>query len=267
MSVSNIGNREEATVRPIDGSGRAILPPSGRSGHGTRTLAACLLVAMAASVLAWSVGNRFRAAEIVDVDDFWGGSALSVRIVSRNGTIAFAALGAMLSVGLGLTASLLGGARSVSRGVMAAIAGTALGAIGVAVGCRLLFPIYFSHVEEADLRLAMLVHLGVWAAVGAGAGLAFGIGVGTRGSWLRSLAGGLLGAVLGTMLFDVVGVFFPFAHTERPLAEEAAIRLVANLVLSGCVVVGIAAVAFQRSPRTAGTGRGGEGGLDTAAAS
>src|SRR4051794_17990542 len=115
MDVSESDDGATRRIEPADGP--AFIPPATvETAPGIKTIVVSLAVALAAGVLAWSVGNRFRAAEAVDVDDFWGGTALSVSSVSRNATVAFAALGAMLSVGLGLTASLLGGARSVSRG-------------------------------------------------------------------------------------------------------------------------------------------------------
>src|SRR3954452_2722773 len=127
MEVSEREDGATKRIEPADGPG--LIPPATvKTAPGIKTIVVSLAVALAAGVLAWGVGNRFRVAEVVDVDDFWGGSALTVASVSRNGVVAFAALGAMLSLGLGLTASLLGATRSVSRGLIAAIAGSALSA-------------------------------------------------------------------------------------------------------------------------------------------
>jgi hypothetical protein len=65
------------------------------------------------------------------------------------------------------------------------------------------------------------------------------------------LVGGITGAALGTVLFDMAGAFLPLAHTERPLSQEAGTRLAANLVLCSCVAIGIVVVASQTRRVTA----------------
>jgi hypothetical protein len=112
-------------------------------------------------------------------------------------------------------------------------------------------------MERADFRLTLLTHLGIWASVGAAAGAAFGIGFGRRDVAVRALVGGITGAAIGTLFFDVAGAFIPVAHTERPLAEPAGTRLAANLVLALCVAIGTVVVASQE-PRDS-TKKAGEG--------
>ncbi len=60
-----------------------------------------------------------------------------------------------------------------------------------------------------------------------------------------SLIGGIIGAALAALLFDICGAFLPLAHTERPLAEEANTRLAAAALLSVFVVLGTVIVALQ----------------------
>jgi hypothetical protein len=60
------------------------------------------------------------------------------------------------------------------------------------------------------------------------------------------IIGGMMGAASAAVLFDICGAFFPLAHTERPLAEEARTRLAAAVLLSLFIVVGIVVVAYQR---------------------
>jgi hypothetical protein len=101
-------------------------------------------------------------------------------------------------------------------------------------------------METADVTLAVLLHMGIWASIGAAAGAAFGVGAGGRNRLMESIVGGLVGAAVGSLVFDVCGAFFPFARTERPLSEEALTRLVSAMVLSLFIVAGIVIVAFQK---------------------
>jgi hypothetical protein len=100
-------------------------------------------------------------------------------------------------------------------------------------------------METADVTLSLLIHMGIWMAMGAAAGAAIGIGSGSRDVLVRSLVGGITGAAPGTILFDMSGAFVPLAHTERPLSVEAGTRLAANRVLCLCVAIGIVVVASQ----------------------
>jgi hypothetical protein len=214
---------------------------------GIKAIAAILAIALAAGVASWGASNRFRVAEVVDEDDFYGGAEISVPLATRNGMVAYATIGAVLALGLGVTAGLLTRRRSAPRAALAGLAGAVLGACGGAATSWLLVPVFFRRMESANITLAVLIHLGIWMAVGAASGFAAGTGVGSRGGFARCLIGGIIGAALGTVLFDIPGAFFPFAHTERPLAEEAVTRLVGNLLLASGVAVGIVAIASQRS--------------------
>ena len=82
----------------------------------------------------------------------------------------------------------------------------------------------------------MLVHGGIWGPIGAAGGLAFalGLGGGPRSAF-RATLGGLVGASLGTVLFEIVGAwFFPLAKTAYPIAVGAGARLTARLLTSPC---------------------------------
>jgi hypothetical protein len=257
MNVSETDDGAKEQLEPVDGHGDAMPSSEASSVAGIKTLVAALVVALAASAVAWSLGDKFRVAETVLRDRrrgegvFSGFAELSVVHAIRNGIIGYAILGAILSLGLGVTAGLLNGRRSIPRVFLAGLTGLVLGACGGAASSYVLIPIYYRSLETADLTLSMLIHLGIWTAVGAASGVAFGIGLGSRGVFLRSLIGGITGAALGTLLFDVSGAFFPLAHTERPLAEGAGIRLAGNMLLGLCVALGIVLVASQKPRVTA----------------
>jgi hypothetical protein len=216
----------------------------------TRTLIVAILLATAAAWVTSTVADRFRGVENVEHGAKYRGTRLSVETAARNAAVSYGLLGAVLSLSLGVTAGGLPGRFSAPRALTAGLAGVALGAILGAASSYVLTPVYFHRLETADVTLAVLVHLGIWTAVGASSGFAFGVGSGDRAVFARSLVGGIAGAALGTILFDVSGAFFPHAHTERPLAEAAGTRLAANMILCVCVAVGTVVVASQE-PRAA----------------
>ena len=74
------------------------------------------------------------------------------------------------------------------------------------------------HPDEAlqDLTLPLLIHLGVWSAAGAAGGLAFGLGLGARGRLAAPILGGVVGAVVATIGYELIGAMaFPAAKTAQ----------------------------------------------------
>ena len=121
----------------------------------------------------------------------------------RNGIIAFGALGGATGLALGLAGGLI--RRSALRAIAAGATGLLLGGgIGVALSW-LILPIYYEHSTGGELTYSLMVHGGVWVAVGAAAGLAFGIGL---GGWLA----------LGGMLAGAAPPCSPRSSTSSPAA-------------------------------------------------
>jgi MFS family permease len=210
-----------------------------------------ILLAVAGAWIAANLADRFRVIENVEHGQKYRGTRLEIGKAAQNAAVAYALVGAIQSFILGVTAAALLGRFSVRRGLTAGLAGIVLGASFGAASSYGLTPVYFSRMETADITLSLLIHLGIWTAVGAASGVAFGVGSGSRGVLVRSLVGGITGGALGTVLFDMSGAFLPLAHTERPLSEEAGTRLAANVVLCLCVAMGIIVVACQTSRATA----------------
>jgi hypothetical protein len=103
---------------------------------------------------------------------------------------------------------------------------------------------------KTNLLLAMALHGGIWAAVGAAGGLALGLGWAAKGRIARATAGGLFGAALATVLFELVGgLAFPLDATTRPIALTGTTRLLARIL-----VTTLAAVCAAR-PSGPGSGR------------
>jgi hypothetical protein len=176
-----------------------------------------------------------------------GGTVLAVannatRVVAavQNAALASSLLGAALGLALGLAGGLARGDRRAAT--RAAVVGLALGAIlGAGLGLGL-GPIYYRNelFIADDLIRPMLLHGGVWGAVGAAGGLAFGLGLG-GGRALRAALGGLIGALIGTVLYEVIGVVaFPLARTVQPLALTWGPRVLARLSVAVLAAVGAA---------------------------
>src|SRR6185312_10846648 len=116
-----------------------------------------------------------------------GGMApLASQVGLRNAMTAFGALGAAMGLGFGVVGGLA--RRSLSRALAAAAFGAIAGAAAGAGLARLLVPIFYDHLGEDDLTYSLIVHGGVWGALGLIAGAAYGLGV---GDWAK-LAGSIV---------------------------------------------------------------------------
>jgi hypothetical protein len=153
----------------------------------------------------------------------------------KNGALGNAVLGGVLGLALGLAGGLA--RRSTSRAALAGLLGLFLGAILGAILSRGAIPLFyyskkFTVSSETDLGVAFALHAGVWAILGAAGGLAFAVGLGGRTRMSHALFGGLLGGLVGTMLYDVIGaVFFPLADTAEPIAATWETRALARFLV------------------------------------
>ena len=98
-------------------------------------------------------------------------------------------------------------------------------------------------LASESLFFSFLIHGGIWSAVGAAGGLAFGLGLGGRGTILRATVGGFAaGASSGTIVYDLIGALaFPMAGTGGTLATVWATRLLAHVCVAIAAALGVAA--------------------------
>jgi hypothetical protein len=180
---------------------------------------------------------------------------------TRNAAVALGMMGGTVGLALGLAGGL---ARRCGRATVAA-AGLGL-VLGQAAGIGLAFaalPVA-SRLHERDpgnmsteMAASLLAHSSTWGAIGAVGGLAFGIGLGGRGRAVRGLLGGLLGAVAGAFLYEIIAALaLPGTKTLEPIAATWGIRLLAQVLAVIPTAAGVAALiperALRRSqPRTA----------------
>ena len=126
--------------------------------------------------------------------------------------------------------------------------------LGTATGgsmALVLVPIFFKRhdPQSNDLVLPLLTHGAIWSTIGAVGGLAFGLGIGGRGRWKRTLAGGLAGGGRGDdRLRNRRGVAFPTSKTDLPLSSSIATRAMAQLLVAILSAVG-AVLALRQSAK------------------
>ncbi|RUL85285.1 hypothetical protein [Tautonia sociabilis] len=160
------------------------------------------------------------------------------RATRQNASLSFGLMGGLLGLAMGWAGGLAG--RS-GRGptARAALLGLVVGLAATALASFLVIPAYFEYDTQVqanqgeNLIIPLLVHVGSWAAAGAAGGLAFGVGLGgtARGLGARTAIGGLTGAAVGAVAYELIGgIAFPMAKTPQPFAEQLVPRALAMLL-------------------------------------
>jgi hypothetical protein len=204
---------------------------------------------MLAAVAAWLAGERtynFFRASLAASENFRDPTGLNQEmpgVNARNGALTYGALGGLLGLALGLAGGLVG--RSPGRAALGAVAGLILGTAAGALPSLVIMPWQWAHRNDdpasLDLLAPLLIHLGLWSAVGLAAGLAFGIGsqLSRPVRVLEAALAGLVGAMVGTFVYEIVGAFlFPADHTVDPFPGTSGMRLLARLCIAGFVGLG-----------------------------
>jgi hypothetical protein len=165
----------------------------------------------------------------------------------RNALVSYGTLGAALGLGLGLAGGLIH--RSVFRGVLAGATGLVFGGVTGVAMARVLAPVFYRNLTADDLTYSLIVHGGIWGAVGAVAGLAFRLGLGGWGLMLRVMVGGAGAAVLAAAIYEFAGgVLFPGAMTNLPVSVTWQTRLAAQLLVTLLVATGVVLAAESGGP-------------------
>ena len=167
-----------------------------------------------------------------------------------------AVFGGLLGVFLGLTGGMW--RRSPRAAAIAAVAGGGLGAGLGGIVTYFVLPIYehYRQWHGSDLAASIVLHTSLWAGIGATGGLALGMGLGGKLLPWKTAAGGLLGAICGGALFDLLGaVLFSLEETGEPISSTARTRLMARLLVAVFSAAGAAVLACQISERVGTTDR------------
>jgi hypothetical protein len=162
--------------------------------------------------------------------------------VPRNVAIANGAQGALLGLLLGLVGGLArGGPRSgVPTGLGGMVGG---GLVGVALS-YMLVPVFQQHYDPAGdtLLVTTLTRAGIWSAIGAIAGAAFGWGLGRWQQVAHSFLLGFLGALIGTAAFELINALLnPSDKNDQIIPTDWKSRLTAYLLVAlfvgfGCLL-------------------------------
>ncbi|MGP0067535.1 MAG: hypothetical protein ACLQGP_28565 [Isosphaeraceae bacterium] len=238
-------SRPDPTTLPEQSAGavgHGVAAPT--AGFQARAWALTLALALAAGLIGWACSEMMLVPEVGA-----GKKGGPVRVLpevpaTRNAIVTFGIFGAALGLGLGLAGGLL--RRSVLWTILAAAIGLVLGGPIAAGVAWLILPIYYKQIMTSDLAYSLLVHGGAWTAIGAAAGLAFGLGRGGLRRILPTLVGAAAVALLATIIYEFAGMMlFPTAMTDRPLAKTTEIRLLAQLLVAAMVAAGALLFASQ----------------------
>jgi hypothetical protein len=206
-------------------------------------------LSLIAGAAAWLAGERtmeYARLSKAAAENYRDSTALNAempRVIAINGALTFGTFGGLLGLALGLGGGLC--RRSTTGAIVGALAGLILGAAAGALPALAVMPWHWRHRNDdpatLELLTPLLKHMALWSAVGLAAGLAFGIGSSGRPARLLEAAlAGLLGAMLGTLAFEILGaVFFPLDHTADPFSSTSSTRLLAKLCVAGFVGLGV----------------------------
>jgi hypothetical protein len=165
-----------------------------------------------------------------------------------------AAIYGLLGGGVGLALGLAGGwsrGPGRSRWSLAAL-GLVAGAAAGALLPLVLVPIHSRQYDPdtEDLIFPMLIHGGMWGAVGLAAGFVHGLARGGIQPAIKAALGGLLGAGLAAAAYEVIGaVAFPLDQTANPFAKQWMPRLLSFVLVALLVAIGAATGLQERRAR------------------
>ena len=242
--------------------------PDDRCGIQPRPRRQVWTIALAAGLLmglgSWLAGERAHEAfkPQLFVVEFMGltsrqPSTASLNVADyKNATLVFAILGGMTGLAMGLAGGLAG--RSRSRGVKVGFAALVIGSLVGALASQALVPLFFRRLvpDRSDLLAPVMIHGGIWVAIGAVGGLAFAIGMRCRGRVADAIAGASFGALLATIFFHAsAAALFPESGSTDPVARTPIVRLLAMCVISVLVAIGAAAGSQGGflNPKSSGT--------------
>ncbi len=215
-----------------------------------------LYVGLIAGLIGWGVGeaafDHFKPSKKAAAEAYAFTQLNIERDIAdgRNAAVGYGVLGAATALGLGLVGGRAGG--SSRRGAIAGLVGLAAAVAAVALLSLAVVPLHRKYYEPTypDLKLPILIHGAIWCTIGAVGGLAFGAGLGDRRRIAVSLVGGLIGAALATVLFDLIGAAaLPFSQADMPIPKTSMGRLLAYLLVAVGTTLGASMAVAERRPR------------------
>jgi hypothetical protein len=165
----------------------------------------------------------------------------------KNATVVFSILGGVTGLVMGIAGGFA--ARALGRGLIVGLVGLVAGVIIAGAASLGLLPLFYRRIvpDPNDLLSPILIHSGVWAAIGAVGGLAFAIGMKSGWNTVNAIFGACVGAFVATLLFHGLGEFlFDESASSAPLASAPLGRLLADMLVTVLVAFGAARGALSR---------------------
>jgi hypothetical protein len=215
-----------------------------------------LTAALIAGLVTWYIGEKtldyytVSEAALKNLSDPGPMRREYARVIPRNLAIAYGTLGALLGLMMGLAGGLAG--RSLGRGIVATLAGALAGAaagVGLSFALVPLFPTSFDQGQPSVL-LMIGVRGGIWASIGAVAGLALAVGLGRQTSALKTLVGGFVGGLVGTVAFEIGNALLnALDRNDQIHPTSSNSRLLAYMTVSVLAAIGATLAARGMKPR------------------
>jgi hypothetical protein len=178
-------------------------------------------------------------------------TADSMNVADRkNAILVFTILGGAMGLVMGFAGGLAG--RSLSRGVLVGVAGLVSGGLVGFLASLALVPLFYQRYvpDPNDLLAPILIHGGIWVAIGAVGGMAFSVGMGRRERAPHAIGGACLGAIVASLVFHGISeAFFPDSGSTGPVATSILVRLLGAFVVSVLIAFGAARGVLGRIPR------------------
>jgi len=166
-----------------------------------------------------------------------------------NAMLTFAILGSVTALIMGLAGGFAG--RNLWRGAMVGLGSQAVGALAGAACSWALIPIFARQLvpDQNDLFTPILIHGGIWMAIGAVGGMAFAAGMGAWRQLPITAVCACVGAFTASVIFHLlVGMLFPHSSPSEPVGSTAVARLMASSLFTILVAIGVARGALGRVP-------------------
>jgi hypothetical protein len=247
MKSSELGRPPHRAVTS-DGATIELRVPGGNRPCSRRRIGAITLTAGLVSWIAceWACDLfRPRLLEVPRWEAVWMEPTPESRYAAdlKNAALANAVLGCAAGFAMGLAGGLA--ARAPSRGIFVGLSAQAVGLLVGALSALAVIPVFhpvfprmFRTVTN-DMWLPLVMHAGIWAAVGAVSGAAFAIGMGCKSRLLNAIGSATAGALLAAVFFQLIGTCLPLgAGATRPVARWSVVRLVAMLLPVSMIAVG-----------------------------
>lgn len=210
----------ERYVEPV----AAVTSLAAAPGAGSWMLLYALVFSLIGAAAAWTVGEQLMGAldPTLTLERSLSGEQLTLQneADTKTSALIYGTLGGLLGLALGVGGGLARG--STKAAIVAGVIGLVLGLAAGALLSMAIVPIHHRQYDpdSEDLLFPLAIHAGIWGMIGLVGGLALALGLGAKSRLPAAMVGGLVGAVFGAAIYEVVGAtVFPLAQTVEPFSS------------------------------------------------